>query len=340
MKKLRVVVFMHEDLVPPEKLNGVPKESAPWRTEYDVVSTLRKMGHEVRPVGIRSDLSVIRQAIEDFKPHAAFNLLEEFDGVAVYDQNVVSFLELLRVPYTGCNPRGLMLARDKALCKKILHYHRIPTPEFAVYPMGRIIKRSKRLQFPLIVKSLIEEASLGIAQASVVYDEAELNERVRFVHDKLKTDALVEEYIDGRELYVAMMGNSRRKVFAIWELFFEKLGEKNERIATAKVKWDLKYQKKFGISSGEAKVLAPDKEKEIVRMCKRAYDVLGLNGYARIDLRMNEKEEIFIIEVNPNPQIAEGEDFAESARKAGMSYAELLQRILNLGIRWSQNRSG
>src|SRR5213594_2549092 len=152
MKKLRVLALMHEDLIPPEKPGeGVDLATVEWKTEYDVVTTLRDMGHEVSPLGLRNDLAVIRKAIEERKPQVAFNLLEEFDGFAVYDQNVVSYLELLRIPYTGCNPRGLMLARDKSLAKKVLSYHRIPSPDFFVCPVGEAVKRPKRLEFPLIV---------------------------------------------------------------------------------------------------------------------------------------------------------------------------------------------
>src|SRR6187551_4035453 len=165
MRRLRVLVLMHGDLVPPDPLNGHDPSKAEWKTEYDVVTTLRALGHDVRPLGVKSDLGVIRTAIEEWRPHIAFNLLEEFDGLAVYDQNVVSYLELLRIPYTGCNPRGLMLARGKDLSKKLVHYHRIPVPAFAVFPMQRKIKRPKRLAFPLIVKSLSEDASEGIAKA-------------------------------------------------------------------------------------------------------------------------------------------------------------------------------
>ena len=202
MKRLRVLVLMHKDLVPPEQLNGQDVEAAAWKTEYDVVSTLRKLGHDVRALGVKSDLEVIRAAVEDWKPHIAFNLLEEFDGRAVYDQNVVSYLELMRIPYTGCNPRGLMLARDKALAKQVMSYHRIPYPEFMVVPLHRMVRRPKYLPFPLIVKSISEEASLGISQASIVDDDEKLRERVAFIHENVGTGALVERYIEGRELYV------------------------------------------------------------------------------------------------------------------------------------------
>src|SRR5262245_24788329 len=196
MKRLRILVLMHEDLVPPDPLNGQEVKGAEWKTEYDVVSTLRKLGHEVRPLGVKSDLGVIRSAVEEWHPHIAFNLLEEFDGVAVYDQNVVSYLELLRTPYTGCNPRGLMLARDKVLAKKLFSFHRSPFPDFIVTPQGRKVKRPKWLSFPLIVKSVTEEASLGISQASIVEDDVKLKERVAFIHESVGTGALIEQYIE------------------------------------------------------------------------------------------------------------------------------------------------
>ncbi|NLE58422.1 MAG: D-alanine--D-alanine ligase, partial [Planctomycetes bacterium] len=172
MKKKRVLAIMHKDLVPPDSIEGLTEaEIAPFKTEYDVITACRTLGHEVRLLGIQGDLSVLGKMIDQWKPHIVFNLLEEFDGEAVMDQNVVSYLELLKLPYTGCSPRGLILARDKGLSKKILSYHRIRVPAFAVFPRRKPVKRPSRLQFPLFVKSLIEEASLGIAQASVVDDD-------------------------------------------------------------------------------------------------------------------------------------------------------------------------
>ncbi|MGB6967707.1 MAG: D-alanine--D-alanine ligase, partial [Methyloceanibacter sp.] len=142
MRKKRVLVLMHADLVPPEDIAGRPDaEVFEYKTEYDVVTGLRERGHEVEPLGLYDDLTPLRQAIQNFKPHIVFNLLEEFHGEPMLDQNVVSYLELVRVPYTGCNPRGLMIARDKALSKKILHYHRIRVPRFAVVPAGRKLRR-------------------------------------------------------------------------------------------------------------------------------------------------------------------------------------------------------
>jgi hypothetical protein len=172
-RKLRVLLLNHPALAAPDAAGDASEEEAAvWKTEYDVTATLRRLGHEVLKLHVQDELQPIRAAVEDWKPHVVFNLLEEFAGLAVFDQHVVSYLELLGAPYTGCNPRGLMLARGKGLAKTLVGYHRIRTPGFAVFPRGRKARRPRALAFPLIVKSLTEEASLGIAQASVVDDAA------------------------------------------------------------------------------------------------------------------------------------------------------------------------
>lgn len=334
MKRLRILVLMHEDLVPPDPLNGQDVAGAEWKTEYDVVSTLRKLGHDVKPLGVKSDLGVLRSAVEDWKPHIAFNLLEEFDGVAVYDQNVVSYLELLHMPYTGCNPRGLMLARDKVLSKKLFSFHRIPFPDFMVVPQGRTVKRPAWLSFPLIVKSVTEEASHGISQASIVQDDDKLKERVEFIHTNVGTGALIERYIEGREFYVGVMGNGHVHVLPVWELIMDRLPDDARRIATERVKWSRAYQDKYGIRSGEAKNLPEGKAEKIQHLAKRVYRALGLSGYARIDMRMDAAGGVYVLEANPNPQIAHDEDFSDSAEKDGYPYTDLLQELLNIGLRW------
>lgn len=342
MKKLRILALMHEDLVPPEDVEGYDVRTVDWKTEFDVVQTLLSMGHEVRSVGVRNDLGVIRDAVEHWKPHIAFNLLEEFASMPTYDQNVVSYLELLGLAYTGCNPRGLMLARDKGWTKKILSYHRIHVPDFLMVPIGRKVRRPKRLQFPLIVKSMTEEASLGISQASIVEDDERLQERVDFIHrsNSVGTNALVERYIDGRELYVGVLGNSRLQVLPIWELVLDNLPDDANKIATARVKWSVKYQKKYRIRSQEAKGISEELQQKIQGIAKRVYRHLALTGYARIDMRLDENDhnKVYVLEANPNAQLAYGEDLAESAERAGWSYQELLHRILNLGLRAHADR--
>src|SRR5438067_13647704 len=221
MRQLRTLAVVHKSLVPPESLEGhSEKEIEEWRTEYDVITTLRKRKHDVRCLGVLDSLTELRSAIAEWQPDIVFNLLEEFDGIVTYDQHVVAFLELMRQPYTGCNPRGLLLSRDKSLSKQLLAFHRIATPQFAVFPRGAHSHVPRKLRFPLFVKSTAEDASLGIAQASVVEDPARLRERIEFVHEQVKTDALVEEYIEGRELYVGVMGNERLTRLPVWEMVF------------------------------------------------------------------------------------------------------------------------
>jgi D-alanine-D-alanine ligase len=337
--KRRILALVHEHLVPPEDTTGIDVLEAEWKMEYDVIETLREMGHEVRVLGVHDDLAGIRPAAGFFEPHIVFNLREAFAGITTFDQNVVSYLELLRLRYTGCNPRGLIFARDKALSKKLLAYHRIPVPDFCVMRYGRKPVLPKKMRFPLIVKSLFFEASAGISQASVVEDEDQLTRRVQFIHDSLGTAAIVEQFIDGRELYVGVLGNERLEVLPVWEMSFAQMPENRWRIATERVKWNTQYQKKNGIMTNAAKLDAAAVD-YIHRIAKRAYRALDLNGYARIDLRMDEEGRAYVLEANPNPNLAYGEDFAESAETNEISYERLLERIITLGMRWEPARTG
>ena len=339
MKKVRILALVHDHLVPPEDTTGIDVLEAEWKMEYDVIETLREMGHTVRVLGLHDELGSIRPIVGLFKPHIVFNLMEAFAGVTTFDQNVVSYLELLRLPYTGCNPRGLILARDKALSKKLLAYHRIGVPDFSVVRRGGRARLTKKLHFPLIVKSLFFEASAGISQASVVENAEQLERRVQFIHDNLGTAAIVEQFIDGRELYVGVTGNQRLDVFPVWEMSFDRMPDNRWRIATERVKWSDKYQKRHGIMTDKAS-LDPDTIERIHRIAKRTYRALDLNGYARIDLRMDEGNRLYVLEANPNPNLAYGEDFAESAEVAGISYERLLERILTFGLRWEPERTG
>ncbi len=335
MRRLRILVLTHEDLIPPEDISGMSeRETLDFKTEYDVISALRKLRHDVRPLGLSDELAPLRQEMRDWQPHIAFNLLEEFHAVAAYDQYVVAYLELMKQPYTGCNPAGLLLSRDKVLSKKIMLYHRIPTPRFVVYRIGGRRPSLSKLQFPLIVKSATEDSSLTLSQASVVNDEAKLNERVEFVHEQTGTDVLVEEYIDGRELYVGVLGNQRLQTLPVWEMNFGEMPHDAARMATRKVKWDLNLREKYGIGSGPARQLPPDIEKMVIRRAKRIYRALQLSGYARIDMRLRPDGQLYVLEANANPELSYGDDLADSAKKAGLSYSKLVQKIVTLGLNY------
>jgi len=332
MKKLRTLVVVHSSLVPPDSLDGyTEKEVDEWRTEYDVVSSLRSIGHEVQTLGVLDSLTELRSALMDWKPEVVFNLLEEFNGIVTYDQHVVAFLELMRAPYTGCNPRGLLLSRDKVLCKQLLAFHRIPTPQFAVFRRGQRVTVPRRLRPPLFVKSTTEDASLGIAQASVVEDLAKLRERVQFMHEQIGSDALVEEYIEGRELYVGVLGNERLTRLPVWEMRFGSMPDSLAAIATRKVKWDRAYQQRYEITTRAAEELPPAVLQQLDRLSRRIYRALHLSGYARIDFRVRADGSVFLLEANANPNLTRNEDFAESSLAAGVGYNELLERIMTLG---------
>ena len=331
-RALRILVLVHEDLVPPETTSGLSdKEIQPWKCEFDVISTLQELGHEVKPLGLYDDLNVLRKEMESFKPHIAFNLLEEFHGHALYDQHMVSYLELKRQAYTGCNPRGLTVAHDKALSKKILAYHRVNVPGFAVFQLNRKVRRPPRLPFPLLAKSISVEGSVGISQASIVNDDTKLAERVQFIHRQTNTAAIAEQYVDGREIYVGVLGNERLQTFTPWELKIKRLPEGAPNIATYKLKWDYRYQERVGVTTEPANLPA-ELESRIAALSKRIYKLLFLSGYARLDYRLTEDGKLYLLEANPNPNLSYGEDFAESAHHTGLTYPELLQKIVTLGL--------
>jgi len=329
---------MHSDLIPPDSLKGYSDEEIlEWKTEFDVLHTLREMGHDARPLGVSDDLSVIDQTLQDFQPHITFNLLEEFDSNVLFDSHVVSYLILRHQKYTGCNPRGLMLAHDKYLCKQILSFHGIPTPGFFVVPRARKARRPRHMNYPLFVKSTTEDASNGLSHRSIVHSDRELEERVRHIHDEVETDALCEEYIEGRELYVSIIGNSRLTTYKTWELKFRRNRERIPLIATREAKWDPEFQKKYGVMTYAARGLGQETEDRIVRMCRKIYRVLFLSGYARIDLRMSNDGSLYVLEANPNPNLSYGEDFSESAFADGVEYEELLARIISLGLKYDSS---
>jgi D-alanine-D-alanine ligase len=301
---------------------------------------LNELGHDVRVVGVSDDLGVIRSAMQRFKPHIVFNLLEHFHGLEVYVPYLLGFLEIVRQPYTGCNPRGLLLTYSKALTKKILSHHRVPVPAFAVFARGKRVRKPQRMTFPLIVKSTTSHGSVGIAQASIVYDEERLGDRVSFVHEQLQTDAIAEQFIEGRELYVGLIGNRRLQTFPVWEMIFDSLPDGTAPIATDRVKHNAEYRIKSGIRTQAAEGLPEGIEQRITKLCKRVYRILGQSGYARMDLRLTPEGKVYLIESNPNPELAHDEDFAESSYQAGMTYNDLVQRIVQLGLQYKTEQHG
>ena len=336
----RVLIFTSQDYEHPGKKSEFKdKPIVEWKSEYDVITTLEKLGHQTRVLSDVSEVGDIRMALKAYEPQVVFNLLEEFRGEGIYVPYVLGYLELGRLPFTGCNPYGLVVCDNKSLLKKILRYHRIPVPESAIFARGRAGRRlPRRLKYPVIVKSASMHGSVGIAQASVVTSDEKLSERVEFIHDHVQTDAIVEEYIEGRELYAGVLGNRRLQVFRVWEMTFGNLPDGTRPIATGRVKWDEDYQKKLKIKTAAAKDLPEGIEARIQRYCKKAYKALGMSGYARMDFRLADDGRLFLLEPNPNPDLNKEEDFARAAKAAGIEYADLLQRIVTLGFRYREGK--
>ncbi len=296
--------------------------------EYQVAQALQDNGHEVHLIGVHDDLDVILEQCRDWKPDLVVNCAEAF-GDARHDFVFPALLETAGFRYTGSPPLGLLVTRDKAMSKKVLAYHGIQVPGFATWVPGEKVAEPA-LRFPLIVKPLAADASAGIAQASVVSDRAELADRVAFVHERFEQPAIAEEFIEGRELYASVLGNGANlEVLPLTELVFDK--EKNapeERIATQSTKWDEAYRSRKGIKYQFARPVSAAARERIEEICRLACPALWLRDYARIDLRLTENGEIWVLEANANPFIARGHEMANAADKAGMPYPAFIQRIV------------
>ncbi len=304
-----------------------------WRDERDVVRTLLKLGHDVHVFGVHDDIAPLVARVQKDRPDVVFNLCESFNADRKHEPNLTALLELLGVPYTGASPAALSLCKDKGMTKKVLAFHDLRVPRFAVSSRSRPARRTpKGFAFPGICKPLARESSEGIAHASIVNTEEECLGRLKFLHDHFEGDAIVEEFIDGRELYVGILGNERLTVLPPTELHFKQLPEGTPRILTYRAKWDEAYRKKYGIDSDTAKNLDKATLDQINDTCRSAYRLLKLSGYARVDLRLDEAGQAVILEVNPNPSIKKKDDFAWAARKAGITYDELIERIVGLAL--------
>ncbi|WP_455209441.1 D-alanine--D-alanine ligase family protein [Kaarinaea lacus] len=335
MKKLRVMMLTHAYMIPPGDLKNRndPRIEA-CRTEVDIRGALLKLGHEVNIVGLNDDITPVRQAIEQWRPDIVFNLMEAFAENGALAYYVVSYLDMIGMPYTGCNPRGLLLASDKSLSKQLLTFHRIRVPNFYTLPRGKKINLAQiaKFPYPMIVKSTIEQGSVGISQASMVFTPDELRQRAEQLFGMLDGDAIAEQYIEGRELYVTVVGNNRLQVLPTRELVFDNVDDNIHRIATYNVKWNKKYRDRWGINYQFARNLPEKVTDTIPKLAKRVYRILGISSYARLDLRLTEDGKIYVLEANPNAAISMDDEVACSAEKAGLSYEKLIQKILNLGF--------
>ena len=305
------------------------KEQEDKETEADVLACLQRLGHEVETLAVFDDVVAIIEKLKVFAPDVVFNLTESFRSDRAQEPNVPALLELMKVRYTGARPEGLLVCKDKALAKKVLAYHRVRVPHFVISPESRPLKRLRRFVYPAFVKPVGEESSDGISKASFARSEEEALERSHFIHEKFQCDALIEEYIEGRELYLSVLGNRKLTVFPPREIFFNQVPDDEPKFATFKAKWDDVYRKKWGIQNGPARELPPALEEKLARLARKVYRVLKIQGLGRVDVRLTSAGEIVTIEANPNPSLAREDDFAQAAAAGGLEYDVLIQKIID-----------
>jgi len=300
--------------------------------EYDVARALLANGHDVSMVGIGAELGPLLERLAAFGPKLVFNGCEAFRGNARHEYAIAAVLEMHGYAHTGSPPTALLVARNKSLTKKVLAYHGIRVPAFAEFHPGDELVRPSELRFPLIVKPLLEDASVGIAQASVVENDDTLAERVRFIHEKFTQAAIVEELVEGRELYAGLIGNDKVEVLPLVELTFGEPDTSEHRIATYKAKWDEDYRKRKKIRNVFAKGLPDELTNKISDICTTAFHALWLQDYGRVDLRLAHDDEVYVLEVNPNPFLAVENEMADAAEKAGLKYNDFVQRIVDEAV--------
>ncbi len=302
-----------------------------WESERNIYKTLQNLGHDVKPFGLHNDLNELIQMIKSYEPDLVFNLNEAFRGERKLSPHIVSMLEMLGIPYTGCSPEALHICKDKGLAKKILSYHRVHVPNFLISRKSSPLRGLGDLKFPVFIKPLDLEASEGISQLSFAEDKESALDRVKYLHERYETSVIVEEYVDGRELYIGVIGNEKLQAFPPRELYFRHVPENEPKFASFRAKWDDNYRKKWGIKTAPMQ-LDPDLEAQAFELAKRIYRALNMSGYGRIDFRMTSDNRFVCLEANPNPSIEKNSDFALSAVKAGMSYEDVVQKIINLAL--------
>jgi len=331
-KKLKVLVIFDFPIDAPDDKYEKYVEASDWRPNRNVLEALQALGHEVIPFGLHNKIYSLEKKIYEIKPDIVFNLLECFEGDRRHESHIAGMLELLKVPYTGCPPDSLAICRNKFYTKRILSPLKIKLPRSVVFPRGNLKVRLKKLRFPLFVKPLGLEGSDGISQSSFAENEESCLERVKFYHENLKTDALVEEYIEGRELYSSIIGNNRLKVLPLREMVFTEFPEDKPKFATFKAKWDKNFRKKWGIKNTFAGPLEEKVQKSIYSISRRVFRALGLKGVSRLDLRVTPDNVIYVIEVNPNPSLAMDDEVASSCKRVNISYPQLVQKLLVWGL--------
>jgi D-alanine-D-alanine ligase len=336
-EKLKVAVLYdlweEEPSPPPEpakpvRAKGRRKKKKEKHDREEILEALGKLGHEpCYQVVDGRDQSLL--AVAKCEADLFFNLTESYAGDDTMDMNLAAYLDLLGRPYTGAGPHALYLAQDKALAKKIFAFHGIRTPFFATSYKGKL-DHSHDISFPLIVKPTSEDGSIGIDAGSVVGSVKELMERIHYIHEEFDSPALIEEYIEGREIYAAVLGNESPEVLPLIELDLSKLPEGTPKIAGKEVKWDKDTEHYRVTKSAPAEDLDEDTVKRLSDTALAVFQSLKLRDYGRIDMRLAKDGGVYVIEANPNPWLSSGAEFFMAAKKSGRSYTQMIGEIVDL----------
>jgi len=289
-----------------------------------IKKTLLDLGYGVVLLPINQSIERIINGVKEEKPDLIFNLCETFRNDDKFDFNITALLEMMRVPFTGSRSGSLFLSNDKYISKKIFDFHRIPYPDFFFVPMGGEVVIPKNLSFPLFVKPVHEDTSIGVDESSKVQDEESLKKKVKEIHEIIKDDALVEEYIEGREFFVSIVGNEFLKPLEIVELDFSRLPQGKPKIYTYKAKIETDSEEYKMIDIKVSQDLTPELKGKIQEIAIRVYEVLGASDYARMDIRMNAEGKLYVLEANLNPYLAQNSEIAIAAEASGLSYEHLI----------------
>ena len=323
----------------PKRKNGKRKRKKKKHKEdrEEIFEALEKLGHE--PFyqvldGTKQSLFSLSRCGADL----IFNLTESYAGDDTMDMNIAAYMDLIGMPYTGTGPRGLFLGQEKSVAKKLFQFHGVNTPFFATSYKG-MLDHSHDIKFPLIVKPTSEDGSIGIDADSVVGSVKELMERIHYIHEEFDSPALIEEFIDGREIYAAVLGNSNPEVLPLIELDLSKLPKGTPRVAGQDIKFEreteaYKLTKSAPVEDEDLEEAVREKLSETAKL---AFQALRFRDYGRIDMRLNKKNQVYVIEANPNPWLASSQEFAMAAKKAGRNYTQLISEIVDLA--WSRSRA-
>lgn len=340
-KKIKVLVlyneahpeFYQKPQEPAPKLDFTPYFEVDNLTpmdEYEIIAKkLKKVGFDAYTLNLKDNIYSFLDFIKKNPPDIIFNLVEIYKEQPRLEMNLVGLYELLGIPYTGASALTLANCQSKFLTKKLLNYHGLKTAKFQLF--DKIPEEFKlETKFPVIVKPAYEDASVGIENESIVFNTNSLRKRLEFVFSQFNQPALIEEFIEGREFNVSVMGDLKPKVLPISEIDFSRMPDHLHNIVSYQAKWDPhheSYHKTIPICPAE---ISKDLEDKLKQTAISAFNIMGTRDYARIDMRVTSEEEVYVLEVNPNPDLTEGAGFMRSAHAAGMSYAQALKKIVML----------